>query len=167
METRTSLMTGKDDVSGDDVRRERTGEPAPAAAEERDGGNRVVVVDVRPERRALMRRVVELALGAGTVVAQVATGSDAIAAVERHGAGVAVIEVQMPLTEGLGVVAALRLACPSLLIVVCTFHRDESTQRQARDAGADAYLVKPVNARELRIALGAEHRKPLAAAASR
>jgi DNA-binding NarL/FixJ family response regulator len=127
---------------------------------------RIVLVDIRPERRALMCKVLDLALASGTVVAQVASASDAIAAVEGHGAGVAVVEIQMPLAVGLAVVAELRAAYPTLLIVVCTFHHDRATQRQAVDAGADAYLLKPVTGRELRKALGSGRRPSLLVASA-
>jgi ActR/RegA family two-component response regulator len=69
--------------------------------------------------------------------------------------------VQMPLAEGLGLIAELRAAHPSLLIVVCTFHADRATQLQAHSAGADSYLVKPASARDLRRALGSVPRAPL------
>jgi len=117
---------------------------------------RVVLVDSRSERRAVMRRVVEQALGDDTVVAQVGTETEALAAVDHRLADAVVVEIQMPLAEGLSVISALRAARPSLRIVVCTFHGDRSTQAQAAAAGADAYLVKPVNARDLRRALHPE-----------
>jgi DNA-binding response OmpR family regulator len=125
---------------------------------------KVVLVDVRQERRAVMRRVIEQALGEGTVVAQVGTASEALAAAELHLADVAVVEIQLPLTEGLAVIAALRAAQPGLVIVVCTFHSDSLTQQRARDAGADTYLLKPVNARELRRVVRSGRPTPLAVA---
>jgi CheY-like chemotaxis protein len=114
---------------------------------------RVVLIDSRSERRAVMRRVVEQALGDDTVVAQVGNEVEALAAVERRLADAAVVEIQMPVADGLSVIAALRAARPSLLIVVCTFHGDRGTQAQAAEAGADSYLVKPFSARDLRRAL--------------
>jgi CheY-like chemotaxis protein len=117
---------------------------------------RVVLVDSRSERRAVMRRVVEQALGADTVVAQVGSEAEALAAAERRLADAAVVEIQMPIADGLSVIAALRAARPSLLIVVCTFHADRLTQAQATEAGADSYLVKPFSARDLRRAVHSE-----------
>lgn len=122
---------------------------------------RVVLVDVRPERRALVGRVVDLALGSGTVVAEVATASEAVAAMDRQTIDTAIVEVQLPVTEGLSVIAALRAARPELMIVVCTFHDDKTTRKDAAAAGADIYLVKPVNARELRDALRSKRPGPL------
>jgi CheY-like chemotaxis protein len=117
---------------------------------------RVVLIDSRSERRAVMRRVVEQALGVDTVVAQVGSEAEAVAAVERRLADAAVVEIQMPVADGLSVIAALRAARPSLLIVVCTFHADRHTQEQAAGAGADSYLVKPFSARDLRRAVHSE-----------
>jgi CheY-like chemotaxis protein len=117
---------------------------------------RVVLIDSRSERRAVMRRVVEQALGVDTVVAQVGSEAEAVAAVERRLADAAVVEIQMPVADGLSVIAALRAARPSLLIVVCTFHADRHTQEQAAEAGADSYLVKPFSARDLRRAVHSE-----------
>jgi two-component system response regulator DesR len=107
-----------------------------------------------------MRMVVESGAGAATVVAQVASAEEALAAVDRGGADAAVVEVQLPVADGLAVIAALRAAYPSLVIVVCTFHRDPETKRLAAAAGADSYLVKPVSARDLRRALGTATRAP-------
>jgi DNA-binding NarL/FixJ family response regulator len=129
--------------------------------------SRVVLVDVRPERRALMRGVVEMAIGPGTVRAEVASGSEALAAVERHHADAVIVEIQLPVAEGLAVIAALRSAHPAVAILVCTFHHDRTTEREATEAGADAYLVKPVNARDVRAALGSVPLPPLADTAAR
>ncbi|HEX4865618.1 MAG TPA: response regulator [Acidimicrobiales bacterium] len=110
-------------------------------------------MDVRSERRALTRRVVEMALGAGTVVAEVGNVGEALIAVGRHGADAVVLELGTDLDEWLAGIAELRATNPSLSIVVCTFRADLATRFQACDAGADAYLVKPVSARDIRSAL--------------
>ena len=60
----------------------------------------------------------------------------------------AIVEVQ-PVAVGLAVIEALREACPSAVIVVCSFHTDRETQLSALRAGADVYLPKPVSRRDL------------------
>jgi DNA-binding response OmpR family regulator len=134
--------------------------PEGAVADQAVATRAVVLVDVRPERRGPMISVVEMAIGGGTV-AQVSTADEAMAAVERFGAEAAIVEVQLPLADGLAVIAALRAAYPALVIVVCTFHHDPVTEQRAEDAGADAYVVKPVSTRELRGVLAAGRRAPL------
>jgi two-component system response regulator YesN len=113
---------------------------------------RVLLVDARHERRGVMRLVIESGAHAGTVVAQTESAAGAVAALERAAVDAAVVEIQMPIDAGLLVVAALRAARPSLVIVVCTFHADASTRERALAAGADTYLVKPVSAREIQAA---------------
>ena len=117
---------------------------------------RAVLVDARPERRALMRRVVDVALGAGTVAAEVGSARDALLAIEHHHPDAVILELQ-PLDEGIATIAQLRAEYPSIVIVVCTFHADRATRLRALSAGADDYLVKPVSVGDLR-AVGSARR---------
>ena len=125
---------------------------------------RVVLVDSRHERQAIMRVMVEAALGDGAVVAEAASAAEASQAIERYDADVAVVEIQLPLAEGLAAVASLREGHPALVIVVCTFHRSPAFEQAALDAGADAYLPKPVSPVDLRATVDAGHRVVLAPA---
>jgi DNA-binding NarL/FixJ family response regulator len=113
---------------------------------------RVLLVDARHERRRVMRLVIESGAHGGTVVAQTETADGAVAALDHAVIDAAVVEIQMPVEAGLAAVAALRAARPALAIVVCTFHGDASTRERALAAGADAYLVKPVSARDIQAA---------------
>ncbi|HET9732938.1 MAG TPA: response regulator [Acidimicrobiales bacterium] len=113
---------------------------------------RVLLVDDRSERREVMRVVLETGDPAGMVVGQADSPATALAAADRYDPDVVVLDVQMPVGAGLAAIAGLRAAHPSLVIVVCTFHGDPSTRRQALVAGANVYLGKPVSARELRTA---------------
>ena len=110
---------------------------------------RVVLVDDRRDRRSVMRQVFEHSGVAATVVGEADTGDDAVALVEHHGAQVAVIELAMPVADGLAMVSEIRRRLPDLTIVVMSFATDASIRTQALAEGADAYLVKPVSAREV------------------
>jgi DNA-binding response OmpR family regulator len=110
---------------------------------------RILLVDDRPERRALVRAVVEAGPDAGIVVAEAASPASAHIALDQHQIDAVVMEIQLPVAAGLSLIASLRQADPKLVIVVCTFYADAVTTAQAREAGADAYLVKPVSIREL------------------
>ena len=74
----------------------------------------------------------------------------AVDAVGRLNANVVVLEIQLPVTQGLDTISALRDDFPDLRIVVCSFHQDASTKRSAMERGVDAYLVKPLSSRDLR-----------------
>jgi DNA-binding NarL/FixJ family response regulator len=119
---------------------------------------RVVAIDSRSERRHVIRRLLEHCFEPGEI-AEADSRETAIELVGRCGPEVVVLEVAMPLEEGLDTITALRLMSPPPRIVVCSFHHDAGTVQAALDRGADAYVTKPASSAELRAALGA----PLAA----
>jgi DNA-binding NarL/FixJ family response regulator len=120
---------------------------APPAAQA--PGAVVVLVDVRPERLAVMRRLLE-ASELTSSIGEAASGPAAIEEVRRSGAGIVIMEIQLPVEEGLATIEALRREFPSLGIVVCSFHQQAETKRRAQECGADAYLDKPVDFPALR-----------------
>jgi len=110
---------------------------------------RVVVIDGRHDRRELMRYVVEQG-GADISVVGYADGPvTALDAVARLGATAALLEIQLPVNQGLDTISALRHEYPALRIVVCSFQNDATTVRAALAQGADAYLIKPLSPRDL------------------
>jgi DNA-binding NarL/FixJ family response regulator len=107
-----------------------------------------VVIDPRPERRA----ITSLVLGrckALTVVGLAATLGDAEPQIRSEQAEIVLVEIQMPVPEGLATIAALRDRFPDLRIVVCSFQSDATTREAARASGADGYLSKPLHLGEL------------------
>lgn len=93
----------------------------------------------------------------------------AVLAVGAEGANAVVLDVGMPVAEGLRALQALRGAFPALAIVVCSFDMGAATVTQALAAGADACLPKPVGSHDLVAALqaaqGPEPARPVPAAA--
>ena len=124
-------------------------------------GVRVVTVDSRRERRHVMLRLLEVCV-APAEVGEADSREVAVELVGRCRPEVVVLEIAMPLQEGLDIITALRHMSPPPRIVVCSFHHDAVTVRAALDRGADAYVKKPVGSAELRAALGV----PLAARAA-
>ena len=122
---------------------------------------RVIAVDSRTERRHVIRRLLELCV-APAEIGEADSRELAVELVDRCRPEVVVLEIAMPLQEGLDTITALRLLSPSPRIVVCSFHHDAVTVQTALDRGADAYINKPVGSAELRAALGV----PLAAPAA-
>ena len=109
-------------------------------------GERVLVVDDDPP----LRRMLERTLSAeGFHVSVAADGGAALVAAERSAPDVIVLDVAMPLLDGLAVCRRLRakgLATPILMLTA----RDAVPDRVAGlEAGADDYLVKPFAVEEL------------------
>jgi DNA-binding response OmpR family regulator len=119
---------------------------------------RVVVIDGRHDRRQLMTYVLEQA-GDVTVVGYADGPVSAVEAVDRLQANTAILEIQLPVNQGLDTISALRDDFPALTIIVCSFHASAATKRDALDRGADAYLVKPLSLRDLRAVLRSAPRR--------
>lgn len=120
---------------------------------------RVVLVDVREERRKLMLDVVEGAGARARVVAEAGSLEAARAAVDEQRPDAVVVDLRMPTAEGLRTVQQLRRAFPRLGIVVCSFDLSRATFEEALLAGADSCLPKPASPYELVGALDAARRR--------
>ena len=123
--------------------------PPTSGPEANEARTRVVLIDARADRRAVMRQVFEHSGVDAAVVGEADGEADAIAMVEQQRAGLAVIELPLPVANGLATITALRARFPDLAIVVISFNTDPAVKEQATASGADAYLVKPVSAREV------------------
>jgi DNA-binding NarL/FixJ family response regulator len=94
--------------------------------------------------KALIDRQPEL-----EVVAAVGNGLQAIELASALDVEAAVIDLHMPLLDGVTAVSRLRADNPSLCLIVLTGDSDEQLHRAAVEAGADAVLEKHELARGL------------------
>jgi CheY-like chemotaxis protein len=118
-------------------------------------GPRVVLVDVRDERRQMMRRVVEGDDTKAVLVGDAASAEAALAVVDEQEADVVILDVNMPVPVGLATIAALRGRYPQLGIVACSFDLDPATVAGSLAAGANSVLAKPVTLSDVQAALAA------------
>ena len=104
------------------------------------------MVDDDPDVRDSLRR----ALGyAGYTVATAADGAEALRSLSLSPADLVILDVLMPMLDGLGACRALRERGNSVPVLLLTA-RDAVDDRVAGlEAGADDYLVKPFALREL------------------
>jgi response regulator NasT len=112
---------------------ERTQEPA-----------RIVVA----EDEALIRMdLVEMLGEAGyLVVAQASDGAEAITLVAEHKPDLAILDVKMPILDGISAAEEIIATCPVLMLTA--FSQRELVDR-ARDAGVMAYVLKPFTINDL------------------
>jgi two-component system response regulator MprA len=108
--------------------------------------SRLLVVDDDDDVRDSLR----LALGyAGYAVSTAANGADALSAVAQSPVDLIILDVLMPMLNGLDTCRALRSRGDATPVLVLTA-RDAIDDRVAGlEAGADDYLVKPFALREL------------------
>jgi two-component system, response regulator PdtaR len=112
----------------------------------------LVADDHRQFREAL---VALLELEGFEVVGQAADGADAVALAKQLRPDVVVIDLKMPVLNGLDAARLVRDALPSTPVVVLTAFTGDELERAAGAAGATAYVAKDANLEELRAALAA------------
>lgn len=111
---------------------------------------RVVVA----EDEALIRLdVVEILREAGyEVVGEAADGEEAVRLAEQHRPDLVVMDVKMPVLDGISAAERITGARIAPVVLLTAFSQRELVER-ARDAGAMAYVVKPFTAADLLPAL--------------
>ncbi len=101
---------------------------------------RVMLADDHQILREGIRRGFESA--GDTVVAEAADGEEAIRLAREHSPDVVVMDLSMPIMDGVTATRRIREEMPEVKVVVLTMHDDVSRTRQALDAGAVGYLSK-------------------------
>jgi DNA-binding NarL/FixJ family response regulator len=112
----------------------------------------LVADDHRQFREAL---VALLELDGFEVVGQAADGADAVALAKQLRPDVVVIDLKMPVLNGLDATRLVRDALPFTPVVVLTAFTGDELERAAVAAGATAFVAKDANLEELRAALAA------------
>ncbi len=83
-----------------------------------------------------------------TMVGEAVNGLQAVELADSLHPDVIMMDIEMPYMDGLEAARQIQTRCPTP-IVVLTAHESPRLIAQARDAGVGAYLVKPVQAREV------------------
>ncbi|WP_340559942.1 response regulator transcription factor [Streptomyces sp. GSL17-111] len=84
-----------------------------------------------------------------TVVAEAASGPEALAMARAHAPDVAVLDLQMPGTDGVAVAEALRTDLPGCTTMIVTGHGRPGHLKRALAAGVRGFLPKTVSAQRL------------------
>jgi two-component system, NarL family, response regulator DesR len=87
------------------------------------------------------------------VVAEAASGEEALAVAPKARPDVALLDIEMPGKDGITTAAELRVAVPGCQIMIVTTFGRPGYLRRAMEAGASAFLVKDSPAHELAAAI--------------
>jgi signal transduction histidine kinase len=109
---------------------------------------RVVLADDTTEIRMLVRLGLELD-GRFDIVAEAGDGEAAVRACGEHQPDAAVIDLAMPVMDGLEAIPLVRRASPGTRIVVLSAFSSNHMAAEARRAGADAYVEKGAASEQL------------------
>jgi len=109
---------------------------------------RVVVADDHDNFRRALRMVLEAEDGVD-VVAEAANGREAVARVAELAPDVVLMDVRMPVENGIEATRTIRATFPSTRIIMLTVSDDEADLFDAVKAGANGYLLKDVSVEEV------------------
>ncbi len=118
---------------------------------------RVLLVD----DHAILREGIKSLLGNQDnieVVAEATNGREAIPRVAQFSPDVVIMDISMPLMDGLEATRQIKRTCPDTKILVLTMHDDEEYFFQLLRAGASGYVTKQSASRELISAIEATYK---------
>jgi CheY-like chemotaxis protein len=98
----------------------------------------LIVEDNAGIRRLLRRAVQQIA----TEIWECGDGVEALAAYNEHFPDLVLMDVRMPIVDGLAATRQIRMADPQARIIIVTDCDDEETRAAAREAGAWGYVLK-------------------------
>ena len=141
------------------------GDPVPAAPEVGQGvPNLSPMPNLSPkhvlvaEDNKINQRLIVMLLGAaGHRVDVVGNGEDAVAAVGRGGFDLVLMDIQMPVLDGVGAIRRIRAMSEplcSIPILALTADAIAGAEERYLAVGVDAYLAKPITPATLQAALG-------------
>ena len=100
-----------------------------------------VVVDDTPDIRLLTRMALEMDSGL-RVVAEAENGREGIDVVQCHQPDVVILDMAMPVMDGLEALPHIKRACPTASVLVVSGFDPGTVLTSALEAGADGYLQK-------------------------
>lgn len=115
---------------------------------------RVVIADDHPVVRSGLTALLATMPGI-EVVAQAADGAATVREVVVHRPEVVVLDLRMPVLDGIAVAQRLAVEAPETRVLVLTMFDDDTLVADALDAGVAGYLLKGASGEELERAIRA------------
>ena len=106
----------------------------------------VVADDHTMMRDGLRRSLTDFGL---VVLGEAPDGQAAVDQAEIHQPDVVLMDISMPVLDGIAATRIIKKSWPEIQVVMLTMHSDEGLLRQAIQAGASGYLVKDASAEEV------------------
>lgn len=100
----------------------------------------VLIVDDSEFMRSLLREILE---GQHEVVAEAENGVEAVELHGQHRPDVVMMDIAMPIRNGIEATAEIKEASPETTVIMCTSAEQEEMMKEAIRAGADGYATKP------------------------
>jgi DNA-binding NarL/FixJ family response regulator len=115
---------------------------------------RVIIADDQTAVREGLATLLDLVAGID-VIAVARDGREALALALRESPDAVLMDLQMPVMDGVEATRRIRAARPHVEVVVLTTHADDSSILEALNAGARGFLTKDSGRNEIALALRA------------
>ncbi len=102
----------------------------------------ILIVDDSQFMRKLLRRILEGQSGY-TIVGEAENGVEAVQMFKELKPDVVMMDIVMPIKDGISATAEIKQVNPKAKVVMCTSVGQEEKMKQAIKAGADGYITKP------------------------
>jgi len=119
-------------------------------------GSSLLIVDDERSIRLSLRAILE---NLGYEIVEAARGEEALSLLRSESFDAVLLDINMPGIGGIDVCRQMRKAAPRLPILMLTVLGEEDRKVDALDAGADDYITKPFQLRELTARLRAAMRR--------
>ena len=117
-----------------------------AAVSDRTSRGKLLIVDDEPSVRWALHRTLR---AMGFEISEAANGDEAMALIRTVRFDVVLLDIAMPGMDGVSACREIRKLTPMVGILMLTVRDSENEKIDALDAGADDYVTKPFNVREL------------------
>ncbi len=106
---------------------------------------RIAIVDDNPVIRKLLRDILESADSSWTVCVEANDGREGVEKIQESKPDVAVLDLTMPVMNGLEAARILNRTAPQIPLILCTLHEDPILKSQASGVGIKAIVSKAEN----------------------
>ncbi|MCK6584757.1 MAG: response regulator transcription factor [Anaerolineales bacterium] len=101
----------------------------------------LVIADDQPAVREGLRMRLSLESDF-QIVGEARDGREALEIIPRLKPDVVIMDMEMPGMDGLAAARALKTLAPDCRVIILTIHDDETSRKQAREAGAAGFVSK-------------------------
>lgn len=109
---------------------------------------RVLIADDHTIVRAGIRLLLDMEPNF-EVVGEAVNGREAVALAEQHRPDVVLMDIAMPVVDGIEATRQIKGSCPTINVLVLTMHRSDEYLFEMLKAGASGYLIKGAETEEL------------------
>lgn len=110
----------------------------------------MLIADDEPIIREGIREAVDWHALGMTVTAEAEDGEEALELASAHAAHVLLVDLNMPIMNGITLIRSVRKQLPACRIVIITGHDEFSYAQEALRLNVDDYILKPVNPGQLK-----------------